>query len=86
MTYALQFKPSAIKQLEKLSRDVQKRIAAKIQALRDDPFPERSKKLSGVPDTWRIRIGDYRVIYQVHRGILLVLVLTVGHRREVYRN
>ena len=49
-------------------------------------FRSEAKKLSGVPDTWRIRIGDYRVIYQVHRGILLVLVLTVGHRREVYRN
>lgn len=85
MAYALQFKPAGLRQLEKLPRDVQKRVAAKLERLRENPFPEGCKKLSGVPDAWRIRVGDYRVVYQVHRGTLLVLVLTVGHRREVYR-
>jgi mRNA interferase RelE/StbE len=85
MGYAIQFKPAALRQLEKLPRPVQKRIGAKIEALRDDPFPAGSKKLSGLPDTWRVRVGDYRIVYQVQRGILLILVLAVGHRREVYR-
>lgn len=85
MAYAIQFKPAALRQLEKLPRPVRNRIASKVEALRDDPFPTGCKKLSGLPDAWRIRAGDYRVIYQVHKGILLVLVLTVGHRREVYR-
>jgi mRNA interferase RelE/StbE len=85
VAYAIQFKPLAVRQLEKLPREVQKRLATKIDALRDDPFPAGCKKMSGVPDTWRIRAGDYRMTYQVHRGVLLVLVLTVGHRKDVYR-
>ena len=85
MAYAIQFKPAALRQLEKLPRDLQKRMASKIQALRDDPFPSGCKKLFGEPGTWRVRIGDYRVIYQVHRGVLLILVINIGHRREAYR-
>jgi mRNA interferase RelE/StbE len=85
MAYAIQFKPNALRQLEELPHAVRNRLGATIEALCDDPFPAGCKKLSGVPDTWRVRVGDYRVIYQVHRRILLVLVLTVGHRREVYR-
>ena len=85
MAYALQFKPSVFRQFEKLPHDIQRRIAAKIAVLRENPFPAGCKKLSGVPDALRIRVGDYRVVYQVQRGILLVLVLTVGHRRDVYR-
>ena len=85
MGYGIQFKPAALRQLEKLARPVQKRIGVKIEALRDDPFPAVSKKLSGLPDTWRVRVGDYRIVYQVQRGILMILVLVVGHRREVYR-
>jgi mRNA interferase RelE/StbE len=85
MAYTIQFKPSAFRQLEKLPRDVQKRIVARIEMLSDDPFPPGCKKLLGLADTWRIRAGDYRVLYQVHRGVLLILVLGIGHRREVYR-
>jgi mRNA interferase RelE/StbE len=85
MGYAIQFKPAALRQLEKLPRPVQKRIGVKIETLRNDPFPAGSKKLSGLPDTWRVRVGDYRIVYQVQRAILLILVLVVGHRREVYR-
>jgi len=85
MAYAIQFKPAALRQLENLPRDLQKRIASKIHALRDEPFPPGCRKLFGEPDTWRVRVGDHRVIYQVHRGALLILVITIGHRRDVYR-
>jgi mRNA interferase RelE/StbE len=85
VAYNLQFKPLALQQMEKLPRDMQRRVAAKIEGLRDDPFPTRCKKMAALPDTWRIRVGDYRVVYQVHRSVLVVLVLTVGHRRDVYR-
>ena len=85
MAYTIQFKPLALRQFENLPREVQRRIASKIESLRDDPFPSGCKKMKAVPDAWRIRAGDYRVVYQVHRGILLVLVLTVGHRKDVYR-
>ena len=85
MNYTLQFKPAAFRQLEKLPRDVQKRVVARVEGLQGDPFPAGCKKIVGLPDAWRIRVGDYRVVYQVHRGILLVLVVTIGHRRKVYR-
>jgi mRNA interferase RelE/StbE len=85
LAYTIRFKPAAIRQMEKLPREVQRRLVFKIEALRDDPFPEGCKKLEAVADAWRIRVGDYRIVYQVHRGVLLVLVLTVGHRKDVYR-
>jgi mRNA interferase RelE/StbE len=85
VAYTVQFKPLALRELEKLPRETQRRLSIKIEALRDDPFPVACKRMAGIPDTWRIRAGDYRVVYQVHRGVLLVLVLTVVHRREVYR-
>lgn len=85
MAYTIQFKPLALRQLEKLPRDIQKKLAAKIEALRDEPFPSGCKKMAAIPDTWRVRAGDYRIVYQVHQKILLVLVLTVGHRKDVYR-
>lgn len=85
MAYTIQFKPLALRQLEKLPREAQRRLASKIECLRDDPFPPGCKKMAAIPEAWRIRAGDYRVVYQVHRGILLVLVLTVGHRKEIYR-
>ena len=85
MASTIQFKPLALRQLEKLPRETQRRLSTKIEALRDDPFPAGCKKMAAISDAWRIRAGDYRVIYQVHLGVLLVLVLTIGHRREVYR-
>ena len=85
MAYTIQFKPLALRQLEKLPREAQRRLSAKIEALREDPFPAGCKKMAAIPDAWRIRAGDYRVVYQVHRGVLLVIVLTVGHRKDVYR-
>ena len=85
VAYTIQFKPFALRQLEKLPREAQRRVSAKIESLRDDPFPVGCKKMAAVPDAWRIRAGDYRVVFQVHRGILLVVVLTVGHRKDVYR-
>ncbi|MGA8273783.1 MAG: type II toxin-antitoxin system RelE/ParE family toxin [Candidatus Sulfotelmatobacter sp.] len=83
--YTIQFKPLALRHLEKLPRDIQKKLAAKIETLRDDPFPPGSKKMAGMLDTRRVRVADYRVIYQVHQKVLLILVLTVGHRKDVYR-
>lgn len=85
MAYTIQFKPLALRQLEKLPRDIQKKLAARVEALRDDPFPVSCKKMAAIADTWRVRVGDYRVVYQVNQKILLILVLTVGHRRDVYR-
>lgn len=85
MAYTIQFKPLALRQLEKLPRDIQKKLARKIETLRDEPFPSGCKKMAAVSDAWRVRVGDYRIVYQVHQRVLLVIVLTVGHRKDVYR-
>lgn len=74
----------ALKQLEKLEKIVQKRIYAALKRL--EVYPERHiKKLVGFPYS-RLRIGDYRVILEVHKGELIVLVIKVGHRKNIYRN
>lgn len=78
MAYTIQFKPLAFRQLEKLPRDIQKKLATKTETLRNEPFPSGCKKMAAIPDTWRVRVGDYRIVYQVHQRVLLVLVLTVG--------
>lgn len=86
MAYAVSFERVAFKALEELSKRERVRIIAKIEALGDEPRPSGSKKLVGEDDVWRIRIGDYRVIYRVKDAALVVLVIKIGHRREVYRS
>ena len=68
-----------------LSQQAQQRITAALRKLRDDPRPPDCRQLSGSEGVYRIRIGDYRVIYTVENDILLVLVVKVGHRGDVYR-
>ncbi len=83
--YRVQFSPSAAKALGKLARDVQRRIGQAIDGLETDPHPPGSKKLAGEDDLYRIRVGDYRVIYQVENRKLIVLIVSIGHRRDIYR-
>jgi mRNA interferase RelE/StbE len=82
--YRLLIKPSAAKELDSLPAKDRKRIAAKLQALATDPRPLGSEKLSG-QEKYRIRQGDYRVLYSVHDEDLTVLIVKIAHRREVYR-
>jgi mRNA interferase RelE/StbE len=83
--YSVEFKPSAARALRRLARDVQSRIAEKIDSLARNPFPRGVSKLQGEENTYRVRVGDYRIIYEVQSRVLLVLVLKIGHRREIYR-
>jgi len=69
--------------LDRLPSPIAARIERRIDALADQPRPPGCKKLTGL-DAWRIRVGDYRVIYQIHDDRLIVLVVRIGHRREVY--
>jgi mRNA interferase RelE/StbE len=83
MPYRIDFLPRARHELAKLPRIVGERIACAIDDLEYDPRPHGCKKLIN-RDAWRIRIGDYRVIYQIHDNRLLVLVVRIGHRRDIY--
>ena len=85
MTYTIEILRSAQKQLSKIERREQSRIIEAVQKLTETPRPPGCKKLSGRP-AWRIRVGSYRVIYEVQDESLLILVIDIGHRREIYRD
>jgi len=84
-SYNIIFKPSVEKDLRSLARPMVVRVFERIEALRDDPFPRRSLKLAGAEELYRIRVGDYRVIYTVDKGNRQILVHYVRHRRDAYR-
>ena len=85
MTHTVEFTAAANREYRKLPRGIQTSIRPAIDALADDPRPHGVEKLAGMDDTWRIRVGDYRIIYRILDDRLVVLVIRVGHRREVYR-
>lgn len=83
--YRIVFKPSAERAFLALPRDAQKRLDKRILALQDNPRPPGVKALAGESGVYRLRVGDYRVLYEVLDDQVLVFVVAVGHRREVYR-
>lgn len=86
MSYTVKFTKGAKRQLRKLPLDVQERIRAKINDLKIEPRPSGVKKLKGEENSYRIRIGDYRVVYEIEDDILKVTVVRVKHRNEVYKD
>jgi mRNA interferase RelE/StbE len=84
MSHTIQIKSEARKYLLRLDSTLRRRISRNIDILADNPRPFSCKKLKGL-DAYRIRIGDYRVIYEVHDDVLVVLVVRVAHRREAYK-
>ena len=84
--YRLSIKQSAAKELEAVAhRTDRRRLVTRIEALAGDPRPPGCEKLAGHLGRYRVRQGDYRVVYSVDDGDRVVLVVKVGHRREVYR-
>lgn len=86
MSYAVQIAPAAVRQLRKLPPDARRRIQAAIELLADTPRPPGAKKLAGSSGDWRVRTGDYRIVYEIQDAQLIVLVLAMGHRREIYQH
>ena len=84
MRYRVILAKSVQKELDRLPDDIANRILARLAELETNPRPPDVKKLKG-RSAWRIRVRDYRVIYEIHDRELQILVITVGHRREVYR-
>ncbi|MEA5448643.1 type II toxin-antitoxin system RelE/ParE family toxin [Leptolyngbya sp. CCNP1308] len=85
MTYRLRFVKRAAKQFQALPEQAKRRIQPKIDALATEPRPTGVTKLSGEDNLYRIRVGDYRILYAIEDDQLLVLVVALGHRREIYR-
>jgi mRNA interferase RelE/StbE len=83
--YEVYLKPWADRQLRRLPEDVQRRLVGEIALLALDPRPARAVKLKGAENLWRIRLGTYRIVYEIQDRVLVVLVLRVAHRKDVYR-
>jgi mRNA interferase RelE/StbE len=86
MAYQIKILPAALRQLEEIPRSDQKRIRDRIDGLADDPWLAGVKRLRGTREFLRIRSGNYRIIYTVERDRLTVLIIKIGHRRDVYRH
>lgn len=84
MTYRVEVAPAAVRQLRKLDRAAQRRVQAAIELLATEPRPSGAKKLVDGNGEWRVRTGDYRVVYEIQDNVLLILVAAVGHRRDIY--
>lgn len=85
MSYRVEFTTAAARQIRKLPKPARTRVLAAVSRLADDPRPHGAKKLVGERTAWRIRVGDYRVIYDVIDAQLTVTVVRAAHRREVYK-
>ncbi len=82
--YRIEFRPAALREFRKIDRSMQPRIQGAITLLAQDPRPPASRQLRG-REGYRLRIGDYRIIYSIDDGVLLIVVITIGHRRDVYQ-
>ena len=85
MTYEVALATAAARQLRKFDPQVRRRIQAAIELLATEPRPPAATRLIGGAGEWRVRTGDYRIVYEIEEERLLVLVLSAGHRREIYQ-
>jgi mRNA interferase RelE/StbE len=81
--YKIELRPAAARALRKLDPQVARRVQAAIALLAEDPRPPASRPLRGRP-AWRVRVGDYRILYTIEDDALLIVVVTLGHRRDIY--
>jgi mRNA interferase RelE/StbE len=86
VSYQVEISKGALKQLQKLSLELQERIQSKIDCLATQPRPDGVKKLNNRDNGYRIRVGDYRVIYDIFDDILVIIIVEVGHRSDVYKD
>jgi len=84
VTFEIRIAPAALRQLRKLDPPGRRRVQAVIELLADDPRPPAARQLVGGAGEWRVRTGDFRIIYEIHDQELVILVVKVGHRRDVY--
>jgi len=84
LRYELRFRPAALRQLRKLDSQMARHIKSTTETLRTEPRPPGVKALTGQRGWLRIRVGDYRIVYEVRDSELVVLVIQIGHRSQVY--
>jgi mRNA interferase RelE/StbE len=84
-SYQIEWKRTAAKDLQSLPAVTIARVVEAVAALADNPHPHGAIKLTGSDQTYRLRVGDYRVVYSIHQAVLVVEIIRVAHRRDVYR-
>jgi mRNA interferase RelE/StbE len=85
LRYKIEIKESALKSLVEMPARQQLRIKRKIDVLAENPCPPGHRKIKGEEHTYRIRVGDYRVVYRVFETTVVIMILRIGHRKDVYR-
>ncbi len=85
-SYNIEWKHSASKELKKLPKSRIAKVITAVEGLAENPFPSGSRKIVGAEHTYRMRIGDYRIVYSVEFDKLVIIVIKVGHRKDVYKN
>ena len=83
--YQIELTSAALRDLKALPKNVLSRVDRRILALADNPRPRGAKKLKGEDDLYRLRVGDYRILYRIEDDVLLIIVVRIRHRRDVYR-
>jgi mRNA interferase RelE/StbE len=83
--YSVEFLRTALKELAKLPVEVKQRIASKIEELKTNPYPPGVKALKNGEGRLRLRVGDYRVIYRVEADQLVIVIIKIGHRKNIYK-
>ena len=86
MTYRIKVKRSAAKTLKKIPKTDRKRIVDKIDTLAECPPNPDTTKMKGNNPFHKVRVGDYRIVYEIHEDVLVILIVKVGHRKDIYRN
>jgi mRNA interferase RelE/StbE len=84
-SYRIEFKSSALKELERLPRQIIPRVVAAIKGLVENPYPSGVKKLAGFERTYRVRVGDYRIMYEIYEDRLIIEIIRVKHRKDIYK-
>ena len=85
MAYRIEVKSQAVRALERIPNPHRRRIARAIDGLAHDPRPAGCVKLTGADDAYRVRVGDYRILYEIADRVLIVYVIRIAHRKDVYR-
>lgn len=85
MSYVVHIAAGALREIRALSADARRAVGVAIEKLAEDPRPAGAKKITDIPDCYRVRSGDYRIVYTVKDRILTISIVTVGHRAEVYK-
>ena len=85
MKYTVRLNTRVGKVLDRLPPDTRRRVLRRLEALEDNPRPRGVEKLAGVDELYRVRVGTYRIVYAIRDRELVVIVVRIGHRRDVYR-